>query len=198
MADRVRDTIRTLMLPMESRALDAAGDLLKEMREEASRAWGGNGEEIIFQPALDLRYRGQSYELMVDAGGSSLDPRGLRVDFDHIHDRRYGYHLPEAQVELVNVRLRSILPSSIPLPREGPDRQRGGGISGRTTALFGVLEGRLKEEECLLLDRVSLVPGDGLEGPCLVLEEEATTVVPPAWRGEIDGGGNIVLWREGG
>ena len=198
MADRVRDTTRTLMLPMDGEALDAAGGILKEMREEASRAWGGEGEEMIFQPALDLRYRGQSYELMVDAGEGGMDPGELRGDFDRIHDRRYGYHLPDAQVELVNVRLRSVLASSVPLPREGPYGQGGGGVSGGTTAVFGVLEGKLREEECLLLDRTSLVPGDRLQGPCLLLEEEATTVVPPAWRGEVDGGGNVMLRKEGG
>jgi len=198
MADRVRDTSRTLMLPLDSEALAAAGGILAEMREETSRAWGGDKEEIDFRPALDLRYHGQSYELMVDAGYSGLDPGELGDDFDRAHGKRYGYHLPGAQVELVNVRLRSILASSVPLPREGPYGRSDIGVYGRTTALFGVLEGELREEDCLLMDRKSLVPGDKLEGPCLALEEDATTVVPPAWRGEVDDGGNIILRREGG
>jgi N-methylhydantoinase A len=198
MADRVCDTSRTLMLPLDSEAMAAAGGILTEMREEASRAWGGDMEEIGFQPALDLRYRGQSYELMVDAGDSGLNPVELRDDFNRAHGKRYGYHLPDAQVELVNVRLRSILASSVLLPRQGPYGRSGGGVSGRTTALFGVLDGKLREEDCLLMDRKSLVSGDKLEGPCLALEEDATTVVPPAWRGEVDGGGNILLRREGG
>lgn len=198
MADRVRDTSRTLMLPLDSEALAAAGGILVEMREEASRAWGIDREKVGFQPALDLRYRGQSYELMVDAGEGGLNPVELRDDFDRAHSKRYGYHLPDAQVELVNVRLRSILSSSVPLPREGPYGRSGGGVSGRTTALFGVLEGTLREEDCLLIDRDSLVSGDKLEGACLVMEEDATTVVPPAWLGGVDGGGNILLRREGG
>jgi len=198
MADRVQDASRTLMLPLDEEALGKAGKIITEMKSRARREWEGEEGEISFAAALDLRYQGQSYELMVDAGGDGLDLARLREGFQRAHLKRYGYYLPGAGVELVNVRLRSVLPSSVSLEEAGGGGQGARGVTGRTTAVFGVLEGGLREEECRLVDRESLCPGDKVEGPCLILEEDATTVVPPGWQGGLDERGNILLRRNPG
>jgi N-methylhydantoinase A len=196
MAERVRDTSRTLMLPLEDDSLLGAKAVLEELQEEAAATWGENAAEAIFEPALDLRYKGQSYELMVDIGAGEWTADRLRDVFHEAHARRYGYRLDHAGVELVNVRLRAKVPSSVPVPRANPAGEAGE-LPREARAVFGVLEGRLREESCLLLQRSDLGEGDAVRGPCLVLEEDATTVVPPGWVGRVDGMANIVLEKDG-
>jgi N-methylhydantoinase A len=41
--------------------------------------------------------------------------------------------------------------------------------------------------------RDSLHAGQTVRGPALVEEPTSTTVVPPGWRGHVDGYGNLVL-----
>jgi len=58
----------------------------------------------------DLRYKGQSFELTVEA-----DPfEKLEHRFHQAHERRYGYRMEDEAVELVNLRLISTVPVEKP------------------------------------------------------------------------------------
>ncbi len=48
-----------------------------------------------------------------------------------------------------------------------------------------------------IYERDDLTPGQGFIGPCLVEEQTSTTVVPPGWRGEVDGVRNLIITPEG-
>lgn len=104
----------------------------------------------------------------------------------------YGISGPEEDVEIVNLRVRSIMP-----------RQRlvgkGFGVSGvgveparRGTrpAYFESLGGFI---EASIYDRQLLNPGDRLDGPAIVEQLDSTTVVAPGWTGQVDDFGNIVV-----
>jgi N-methylhydantoinase A len=196
MADRVRDASRTLMLPLGDEAIARARSILEELREEVAATWGESATEALFEPALDLRYRGQSYELMVGAAEEEWDTKKLQVIFHQAHIKRYGYHMEGAPVELVNVRLRAKVPSTVPVPRANPAGEAGE-MPQEMKAVFGIVEGELREEACALIQRGDLKEGDTLQGPCLVLEEDATTVVPLGWRGQVDATADIILERTG-
>jgi N-methylhydantoinase A len=47
-----------------------------------------------------------------------------------------------------------------------------------------------------VFDRERLLAVNVLRGPALVLQLDATTVVPPGWRGVVDAWGNLVLEKE--
>ena len=55
-------------------------------------------EEPELRRRADLRYRGQSFELTVEA--DDLD--ALEDRFGEVHERRYGYRMDDEGVELVN------------------------------------------------------------------------------------------------
>src|SRR4051812_3251995 len=52
----------------------------------------------------ELRYQGQAFELPVE-GDPRPDPVELRRAFDRAHHDRYGYSDPDAQLELVTIRV---------------------------------------------------------------------------------------------
>jgi len=62
-----------------------------------SEAWLG---KILQQRSVDIRYRGQGYELNLPY------TRRLLERFHVEHKRRYGYSSPERDVEIVTVRMR--------------------------------------------------------------------------------------------
>lgn len=194
MADRVRDSSLTVMLPLSAETMERAREGWRRMREALPEKWK-NMEGCFHRPALDLRYRGQAYELRIEVE-EGWDSAEVAEAFRQAHERRYGFHLEEAGVELVNLRMRSVRPAETVFPS-----WIGGGRGvgpGRSRVTFGILEGRLAEVECPVLERGSLGGGERVEGPCLVCEEDATVLVPPGWHGRVDVYGSLVLERVGG
>ena len=53
---------------------------------------------------LDLRYRGQTYELEVPIDINNLGLDTLANAFHAAHEARYGHALPDGEVELVHAR----------------------------------------------------------------------------------------------
>ena len=130
----------------------------------------------------DLRYRGQSFELTVEA--DSLEK--LEERFHAAHEQRYGYRMEDEPVELVNLRLIATVAVDKP-ELEEPDRE-GDPERGRREANF---DGEWIEVP--VLDRELMGRGSEVEGPAVVEFKESTCVVRPGWRGAVDGVGTLVL-----
>jgi N-methylhydantoinase A/oxoprolinase/acetone carboxylase beta subunit len=131
----------------------------------------------LIRATYDLRYAGQAFELSVD-GSLSPTPDELRAAFDRAHEERYGYADPEAELELVTVRVAAALPGAEPPPAEpAPAEDR-----GARAVRFGdeLLEARV------------LGPGEAeLDGPAIFELPGATLVVPPGWH--VRGGADAVV-----
>ena len=166
-ADRVRDFSRTVMVPLGDVA--ALESLWADLEARARRALPG-GE---FSRTADCRYRGQGYELEVDADPASA----IGERFHEAHRRRYGYADPARTIELVNVRLtareRGHSPGSTPRP---PTPRR---PSARVTELL--LDSR--RVEAPVIERAALAPADTVDGPALLVQADTATVVLPGWTG---------------
>jgi N-methylhydantoinase A len=129
----------------------------------------------------ELRYRGQSFELSVEAGIEDL-----RTAFKDAHEQRYGYRDAEAEVELVNVRV-SAWGERPPLAL----RAAAGKSPAQATTQV-VFDGERVEAE---LWRGELPAGARIEGPALCAMPESTLLVPPGWSGSVDEHGTVVLER---
>jgi N-methylhydantoinase A len=130
----------------------------------------------------DLRYRGQSFELTVEA--DSLEK--LEDRFHAAHERRYGYRMEEEAVELVNLRLISTVPVEKPeLDEPDPTSEAS---AGKRKANF---DGEWVEVP--VLDREKMGQGSEVAGPAIVEFRESTCVVRPSWSGKVDGIGTLVL-----
>jgi N-methylhydantoinase A len=134
----------------------------------------------------DLRYRGQSFELTVEAE-RPLEVEKLEERFHAAHEQRYGYRMEDEPVELVNLRLIATVPVEKPEVEE-PEHREGGAERGRREANFGG-----EWIEVPVLDRERMGKGSEVEGPAIVEFKESTCVVRPGWRGAVDGVGTLVL-----
>jgi N-methylhydantoinase A len=191
-SDVVKDYSRTLLLrfdrlpkgtlQQEFRKLEAAAQ--KEFRAEQ---WPGAPH---YERSLDLRYRGQGYELNVSAAENAT------AHFHEEHQRRYGYHHPGREIELVTLRLRARLRTPQPFqletkvvlrqsaskgsPRVAPVERAPVSFNGKTvtTPVF---------------ERGDLVPRRSMRGPAVITEYSATTVIPPGKKFWVDASENLVI-----
>jgi N-methylhydantoinase A len=181
-SERRRDTAKTVLLRGDALTAERIAAEVEELRE----AIGAGLEEAEAEADYELRYRGQAFELGVP-GPTRPDPADLAERFGAEHERRYGYRDPEAEVELVNVRLALLVPALAPEPEAAP----AGSLERSTrSACFG---GEWLDAELL---RGEPEAGTEAAGPCVFELPEATLVLPPGWRAETDGRGTIVAMRE--
>jgi N-methylhydantoinase A len=181
-----RDAARTVMLggaAFDERSLDAArGELIAV----ASEALGEPPHSVRVRG--ELHYRGQSFELAVEAPPGS-EPGDLRAAFEREHEARYGYRDVEGQIELVTLRVSVFgAPPAVTLAgRAGSAPRR----LGRETILGGVAVQAL----CL---QGEPAPGDRFEGPALCALPETTVLVPEGWSAEVDRMGTIAMRARAG
>ena len=189
-SDAVKDFSRTLLwnladghpraeLVKEFHRLERAAQ--KEFRAEH---WAGN---LLFERSLDLRYRGQGYELNIPATGNA-DAR-----FHQEHQRRYGYHHPSKQIELVTVRLRGRIkaPQLAVAPIAAKKRDKSSLQTVAVERVRVVFHG--KSVATPVYERDDLNPGRSLEGPAIITEYSATTVIPPRKEFQVDRAGNLLI-----
>jgi N-methylhydantoinase A len=181
----ISDLRRDYLVPLLGRLdeLDPGAVEAAWRRLEARAATELDSPELTRQ--ADLRYRGQSFELTVEAG----DPGGLAEAFGAAHRRRYGYHMDDEPVELVHLRLVASVPVAKPRLRAAPaagDAAR----PGRRLNLDGAWR------EVRVVARGALGPGDRLDGPAVVELAEATLLLRPGWRATLDEVGSLELDRE--
>jgi len=177
--DAVRSTLRS------GPSLTAAA-IARDVAELAARTRAALGvADAPVRCAYDLRYRGQAFELAIP-GPERPEPDALRDAFDAAHRERYGYVDPEAEIELVTVRVAAALPGArLDLAAaDGPRPER-----SRRPVWFG---GRELAADVL---RGEPHPGTAIGGPAIVELPDATLVVPPGWGGAVDAAGTIALRR---
>jgi N-methylhydantoinase A len=176
-SERRRDTARTVLLSGAELTAERIAAEVDELRESIAAGLPDSVPEVTYE----LRYRGQAFELGVP-GPPAPDPAELAEQFAAEHERRYGYRDPDAEIELVNVRLALVVPGPAPSPEAAP--------AGRLerSARRARFDGAWTKAEVL---RGEPAAGTTAEGPCVFELPEATLVLPPGWRAEVDERGTI-------
>jgi N-methylhydantoinase A len=187
-SDRRRDRAQSVMLRGEDLHADRIAAAVATLADEARQELPDARIDVSY----DLRYRGQAFELRVE-GSERPELSNLRRSFDEAHAERYGYSDPEAELELVSVRVAAIEEGAKPDLRasSGTDlatEERAVGAAWATRpATFG---GQSLDTTVI---RGELAMGEELEGPAVCELPDATIVVPPGWRAEAHEGGTILL-----
>jgi N-methylhydantoinase A len=192
--------------------------------EAQARAWL-DAEQVPrerqrFERSADLRYEHQSFELTVDVAGvgesppsevggvsgsppkppmdrpagSSANPYAALVETFHAEHRRlYSYDIPSAPVELVNLRVTAIggLPERAASPATAAGTDAAVAIVGRRPVYFR--GAGFVDTPCY--DRDRLAPGMRFDGPAVVDQDDATTLVTPGFRARVDTATDIILER---
>lgn len=184
-ADEQHDAVRTrltLLSDADPEAVEAVyDDLTEEVLAEVE-----DPSAATVETSADLRYAGQSFELVVTVG-ESFDPTSLRERFNAEHERAYGYSTDEA-VEVVNFRVTASIARGVePIDYEGA----GDAVVDTREAHF---DG--KSYETSVYDRLSIPVDATVSGPAVLEQQGSTVVIPPAWTGRVQSDGALVLTTE--
>src|SRR5262245_8351099 len=130
-----------------------------------------------------MRYHGQGGEVPVGWVG---DAAGVEAAFGAAHEALYGFKL-DAPIELVTLRIEATGRMPAPL-RSVLSLGSGAKPYGGQTVHFAS-----GTTEVALFDRASRGAGDRLDGPAIVTQLDATTLVRPGWSAEVHPSGAMLL-----
>jgi N-methylhydantoinase A len=186
------EVVRTLLVRLD--ALDQASidALLAEMRAEAAAVVRlGVPEGVLVETRTGfMRYRGQGHEIAVPLPEGRLDPAVLRAAFDDAYARLYGRVIPRLEVEAVTWTLSLAEPHELPncLP---PPARVNGMSSIESCHLVETASG--EPVDAALFERKSLPIGTCVTGPCVIIEDGTSTIVPTGYAACIGAAREIVI-----
>jgi N-methylhydantoinase A len=172
--------------------------LLAEMSAEAARtvAAGSFGAPTTETRLAYMRYVGQGHEIAVALPARPLaeaDVPALRAAYDAEYARFYDRPVPGSDVEVLSfaVTVSTVVEEVLPAaevedaPAPAPLRVQ----QVRDTATGEV-------SPWPVYDRAAMAPGARVAGPCIVAEDETSTLVGPGWACRMDGLGYLELAKE--
>ncbi len=136
--------------------------------------------------SLDMRYLGQAFELSVDVDFGRDDMAVIEAAFRGVYAARYGEAM-EGPTEIVSYRLAAWGLTDKPVL---PDPESTAAVE---TVRDVVFDGA--SYPTVVLHRAAMPVGRDFEGPVIMEEDGASTVVPPGWRVQRDALGILVLAR---
>jgi N-methylhydantoinase A/oxoprolinase/acetone carboxylase beta subunit len=194
------DFARSLVTRLDRASWDDLRAVFDAMSEEGARMLREAGvdptaPDVHVVHAMDLRHKGQGYELTVEIP-DTLFERGsvddLAAHFYARYTDKYGHAHTGLPVELITCRLSIAGPT----PRV-PASAAGGSASGDGAPLKGRRRVYFPEAgvyvETPVYDRYRLAAGAALEGPAVIEERECTIIAGPSSRVRVDANGNLFI-----
>tara|TARA_Y100000766_G_scaffold171250_1_gene147024 strand:- start:622 stop:2661 length:2040 start_codon:yes stop_codon:yes gene_type:complete len=169
---------------------------LKEIKERAIKWFKNEGKSdgkrslLLF---LDMRYVGQNYELSINLGDIlnkkiNLKKSDLKSLFFENHKKNYGHFDPYAEIEVVNLRLRAIseLKSKQPKLKTLNDKPK-------FNSIVDVWFDNKKPRKTKVFERSTLPPDFTINEPSIIVQEDATTLIPPDCTLIVDNKLNLII-----
>jgi N-methylhydantoinase A len=180
-------SLRRLLRKANLQEIAAAWDALAGQARDQLAADGFAADRTRIQRTAALHYHGQTYELTVPLPDGPLDVAYLEEAFGREHEKTYGHRAgADEPVELVSVQ---VVGQGL---REGPnvpERVRPSRAEPAPPPPRKAYFGEWIATPVLRRSDLSKAK----TGPLIVEEYDATCVVPPLARAELDAGGNIVI-----
>ncbi len=188
MADVIKDYSLTIMRNQENVTSTFLSDQFMEIEERGRQDLKSEGipdDGIVLEKYLDMRYEGQSYEIIVPFDGHYIER------FHALHEKTYGYRNEDKIIEIVNIRLRARGVPEKPRFQKSEKRVK----APPSDAFLGekdvVFDGNRIPTKIVARD--NLRSGNRLEGPVIMVEYSSTIVIPPFASAYVDEYGNIIM-----
>lgn len=192
------DFVRTVYRAMADLSDETLAEIIASLEDEAI-TWlkqvEGDGTDYQLDIVAAMRYRGQAWDVDVPleagAAGRSVS-QSLVAGFHEVHNRLYGHADSAGQVELIDVHASVLAARPAPAKPDAGPAQQGQPPSAETRPV------RLSGVRCeaAIYRRADLRPGQEIQGPAIIAQEDTTTVVPPGFTGTQDAAGNLILRRK--
>jgi N-methylhydantoinase A len=203
LSDLRRDYLQTQIVALSaSDAAEQINDAFAALEEQAYQEYEAENidrSRIRFMRYGRLRYQNQEHSTEIDLPGGEITPASMHDIIEHFHtnyEREYTYRL-DAPVEFVTYHLIAfaevdkLKPQKLPLNENSIDDA----VKGRREVDF------LSDDVHLatVFSGDALAPGMRFSGPAIIEEAEATVVISPDVKCQVDEYGNYqLLMAQGG
>lgn len=189
MTEPMQDFIRTRILRSAEENMSEVKAIYDDMIRESVAFLTHAGypkERIAFNMYADMRYLGQEHTVRVPV--AELERTQLENRFHALHEQAYTFRL-DSPVEFVNFQVTAVVTQRpVDLTRFAP---RAGGRATPKGSRKVFFEGGWLETT--IYERSELPLNARVEGPCIIEEMGATTVVHPGMTAWLDELGNIII-----
>ncbi|MBI2527332.1 MAG: hydantoinase/oxoprolinase family protein [Candidatus Rokubacteria bacterium] len=192
-APMIYEAVRTYKVPLSELDAVTLEKLIANLLEEAMHFLEVRDlPQTDWDVSLDMRYVGQGYDVSVPLNGAQPARADIAGAFDRVYERLYGRILVGVEREIINVRLaaRRPLVGLDTAALEG-QRPRGADREAVRRPAYDPLSHAFVPFR--VAKRHALGPGTQLDAPCIVEEEESTTVLPYPGHISVDRHGNLHL-----
>lgn len=194
MADVQHDFARTSVTPLAGLDLEVVEASFKQMETEAAAVLAEEGfldDRRQMTRTVDVRYTGQEHSVTVAYPDDSHDAiTSVHDDFARLHLRQYG-HTMEDPVEITTLRLRAT--GSVDKPTLPTFPTRGEGTPQQQGQRQVYLSADRPAVDFVLYERETLQANDTINGPAVIAEHTATTVLQPGDSLRVGNHGELVI-----
>lgn len=190
------DDSQTLLAPFDDAAVERMADWITTSAHTATEQLVRDGaprDGITVTASVDCRYLGQGYELNVALSGWDAEQLNLIPELFHAaHSERYGHAQRGEPIELVTVRIAAVGDYDRAEPATLPQNAD----ADTTRAVLGHRDVRIPgfaTAHVPIYERTRLHLGDTLEGPAIIAQMDATTVLLEGQRAEVVDAGDIII-----
>jgi N-methylhydantoinase A len=156
-------------------------------------------ERRRFQKLAECRYHGQGFELRANLPEGKVTPANVRdivAGFHQQHRLDYGYHFEDGEVELITIRVigrEDVTPLKVSRIETAADRNVSEALLYSRPTTFD--DGETLDTP--RYDRGRLKAGHRIAGPAILIQHNATTLLPPGYVADVAEFGNLHIQRAG-
>ena len=154
---------------------------------------GGDVKTITIKHRVEMRYRGQGFEISVDLPDDLAEvdlPKLLKADFLKRYSELFGRSISDVAIETVTWRISASGPTpNIQLNFEGQQIDRGAASKGERQVFFP----ETGYATCKIYNRYGLAAGTIISGPAVIEERESTVVAGPDTTISVDDHLNLII-----
>ena len=185
LADQVAMRSRAVEARLEGCDLEEVAEALASEAREELVTQGIGADRVHVVRRVHLKYEGTDTALMVNLGASA----DMLRDFEAAYRKQFSFLMPGRPLIAEAVSVEAIAVGQV--HQERPVAPRGEAKVAERVRMFS--GGRWYGAP--LYRREDLGPGNTVNGPAIIAEANATTVVEPEWRATVTGLDHLVLER---
>jgi N-methylhydantoinase A/oxoprolinase/acetone carboxylase beta subunit len=190
LADVVKDYSASILKPTAQTSEEFLSEALAPLLARAHADLAAehfHAEDILLEPSLDMRYKGQAYEIAIPFAPDFPEA------FHRAHAKLYGYANPARATEIVQLRVKAIGRTEKPAlaPLHAPTEPIPAPLPSATRPT--IFAKRALSTPVFHRDQLSA--GMHGDGPAIIISGQSTNIISPAFEWRIDAAGTLIATR---
>jgi N-methylhydantoinase A len=193
-ADLRQDFVRTVNVGLDQADMAQVHAVLAEQRAQGEAVNAEERDEIVETVVLhgaDMQFRGQTHLIRIALPRADVTRAEAQALFEEAYFRRFQVRLPEIRAVLVNL-VTSVIGRRRAMPLAGLlDASRRKSSAAEAVVARRKLFAAGQWHDAAVYEREALPIGAQIDGPAIVQQVDATTVIEPGAAAEVDMIGNL-------